>query len=170
MGVGKTTLGAPLAKALGLSFIDLDHFIEGRYRKSVKEIFAKYGEEYFRALESKVLGEVSTYENIVISTGGGAPCFYDNIDLMNSSGLTIQLEVSPSELFKRLKAGQYKRPILKGKSDEELREFIESSLSQRAKYYEQAKLRYLVDDLYSDEAIEKVVQKIKSDIELNWSI
>ena len=79
MGVGKTTLGKALADRTGLSFIDLDLFIEGRYRKTIRQIFEAEGEEAFREIERKALHEVAEFEDIVLSTGGGTPCFFDNM-------------------------------------------------------------------------------------------
>ena len=164
MGVGKTTLGSPLAKALGFSFIDLDHYIENRYHKTVQEIFKQYGESHFRQLEQKMLKELCTFEKVVIATGGGAPCFYDNMEEMNRSGITILLEVSLTELHERLKLGKNKRPILRDKNDAELLEFIKSSIEERAVFYNQSLLRFNVDDLYSVKAIDKVVNDMVSAI------
>src|SRR5690554_4257405 len=89
MGSGKTTVGKKLAKSLSLSFIDLDAFIESKYRKTIAEIFAEKGEDGFRKIESKALSEVALIEDVVISTGGGAPCFYNNMELMNKTGTTV---------------------------------------------------------------------------------
>src|SRR5690554_5919230 len=102
MGSGKTTVGKKLAQSLSLSFIDLDDFIQNKYRKTIADIFADLGEEGFRKIESKALREVSEIEDVVISTGGGAPCFYDNIEVMNNAGVTVYIEVDPQELASRL--------------------------------------------------------------------
>ena len=91
MGAGKTTMGKELSKQSGLSFIDLDHFMEGRYRKTVRQLFEEKGEETFRQIEKKALHEVADFENVVISTGGGTPCFFDNMAYMNSIGTTVYL-------------------------------------------------------------------------------
>ena len=98
MGAGKTTVGKELAKLAGLSFIDLDYYIEGRYHKAVSQIFAERGEEAFREIERNMLHEVAEFEDVLISTGGGAPCFFDNMEFMNASGTTVYLKVSVEEL------------------------------------------------------------------------
>ena len=84
MGAGKTTVGKVLSQQLGLSFIDLDHYIEGRYHKTVGQLFAERGEEAFRDIERRMLREVAAFENVLVSTGGGAPCFFDNIEFMEA--------------------------------------------------------------------------------------
>lgn len=160
MGAGKTTLGSPLAKALGLSFIDLDKFIEKRYHKSVGAIFAEYGEKRFREIEQQILIEVSQFEDTVISTGGGTPCFFDNMNLMDRSGLTVFLEVSTPVLFERLKSGKHKRPILKDKDDAELLAFIKDSLKVRLPIYEKCHLRFNADLLDNEEEVTTSVQKL----------
>ena len=95
MGSGKTTVGKKLAKSLSLSFIDLDDFIQNKYRKTIADIFAEQGEEEFRKIECRALTEVSEIEDVVISTGGGAPCFFDNMNIMNNAGVTLYIEVEP---------------------------------------------------------------------------
>ena len=121
MGAGKTTVGKELAKLAGLSFIDLDYYIEGRYHKAVSQIFAERGEEAFREIERNMLHEVAEFEDVLISTGGGAPCFFDNMEFMNASGTTVYLKVSVEELAKRLELCKHTRPVLKGRSGEEKR-------------------------------------------------
>lgn len=160
MGAGKTTLGAPLAKKLGLSFIDIDKFIEKRYHKSINELFTVYGEKEFRNIEKKILKEVSEFENVVISTGGGTPCFSNNMDLMKSTGLTVFLDVSQSTLFSRLKQGKHKRPKLRDKNDEELRDYINLSLSERIDVYRRCSISFNADNLESFEAIEKATKEL----------
>ena len=113
MGAGKTTVGKELAKLAGLSFIDLDYYIEGRYHKAVSQIFAERGEEAFREIERNMLHEVAEFEDVLISTGGGAPCFFDNMEFMNASGTTVYLKVSVEELAKRLELCKHTRPVLK---------------------------------------------------------
>ena len=140
MGSGKTTIGKKLARKLNFQFIDMDWFIENRYRKSVNQLFAEKGEEAFREIEHKVLEEVSSFEHTVISTGGGAPCFSGNMELMNQNGCTIFLKVSVDDLVNRLNVGKDSRPLLKDKTPEEMRIFVSESLDKRNPFYNQAQL------------------------------
>ncbi|MCQ2217625.1 MAG: shikimate kinase [Paludibacteraceae bacterium] len=139
MGCGKTTTGKRIAKKYGLDFIDLDHYIENRYFKTIPQLFEEKGEDGFRQIEHNMLIEVSEFENAVISTGGGAACFFDNMDIMNKSGETIYLKASPENLFKYLKTATQNRPLLQGKNDEELLQFIKEGLEKREPFYMKAK-------------------------------
>lgn len=139
MGAGKTTVGKVLAKDLGLQFYDLDWYIEGRMRKTVPQIFAERGEEGFRAIERNMLHEVAEFEDVVVSCGGGTPCFFDNMDYMNFQGETVYLKATPEVLYSHLKMGRVERPLLKNKSPEEMQRFIAEQLSQRETYYLKAK-------------------------------
>lgn len=147
MGAGKTTLGRALADELGLQFIDLDLFIEERFRKTIREIFAERGEEEFRRIEQSMLHEVAEFEDVVISTGGGTPCFFDNIEYMNRQGTTVFLDVPVERLFIRLSIARSKRPLIKEKNDEELRIFIEEQLQKRMPYYSKAYHTFTADKL-----------------------
>jgi len=139
MGTGKTTVGKLLAKKLRQSFIDVDEFIENRYRRTIAVIFDEKGEAGFREIERRALQEIVSFENIVVSTGGGLPCYFDNMDLLNQTGITIYLRASVDELFDRLSVDMQKRPLVKGKSKEELRDFIETNLKKRELFYNQAR-------------------------------
>jgi shikimate kinase len=139
MGSGKTTIGKLVADKLGYSFIDMDARIEERQFKTVSQIFAEIGEDEFRILEKQCLHEVAQFDHAVISTGGGAPCFFDNIDYMNAHGLTIYLKLTPAELAERLEAAHAnKRPLLANRKGEELRQFIADGLAKREPFYSQA--------------------------------
>lgn len=139
MGAGKTTVGRQLAMTLGLQFYDLDWYIEMRYHKKVSEIFAEEGEEYFRDLERRMLHEVAEFENVVISCGGGTPCFYDNMAYMNQQAETVYLKLTPEVLCMHLKMGRTVRPLILGKTEEELQQYIRESLVVREPFYTQAK-------------------------------
>lgn len=161
MGSGKTTVGKMLAKSLALSFIDLDDFIQNKYRKTIADIFAELGEEEFRKIESRALREVSEIEDVVISTGGGAPCFFDNMKIMNNSGVTLYIEVMPEELASRLLASKTVRPLIVGKSKDELIPFISKHLSQRERYYRSAQIIYQSEKMTTKEDIYLTVQDIE---------
>lgn len=162
MGAGKTTLGRALADDLGLEFIDLDHYIEKRYRKTISDIFAEKGEEEFRRLEQRMLHEVAEFENVIISTGGGTPCFFDNIDYMNTQGITVYLKVPIERLFTRLSIARNKRPLIKDKNDEELRTFIASQLEQREPAYTKALHTYIADKLEDKDQIASSVKEFRT--------
>ncbi len=140
MGCGKSTIGRKVAALMGIHFIDLDKYIEERYFKSVPDIFAQEGEASFREKERQALQEVSQFEDIVIGTGGGAPCYFDNMSKMNEAGITIYLAPDNETLAFRLLKSKTIRPLIAGKSKEELIEFIVSALEKRAPYYEQSKI------------------------------
>lgn len=138
MGSGKTTLGRRLARLAGLSFIDLDKYIEERHCRTVQQLFAEEGEELFRRYERRALEEVSQFSDAVVATGGGAPCFFDNMELMNHTGITLFLDISPAVLAARLIRSRTERPLIKGKSPEELRRFITETLGKRRPFYQMA--------------------------------
>ena len=143
MGAGKTTLGKALSKELGIPFYDLDWYIESRMRRTVEQIFAENGEEGFRKIEYNMLHEVAEFEDVIISCGGGTPCFFDNMDYLNQQGETIYLKATPEVLLGHLKMGKVVRPLLKGKSQEEMKTFIEEQLEKREPFYNKA--RHTID-------------------------
>ena len=138
MGSGKSTLGRLLSKKLNLAFIDLDTFLEEKYFRTIPHIFAEEGEAGFRLKEQNVLKEVSAFDNVIVATGGGAPCFFDNIEVMNNSGFCIFLDVDTDSLVNRLIHAKTERPIIKGKSPDELHEFIDGMMLKRRPFYEKA--------------------------------
>jgi shikimate kinase len=166
MGSGKTTLGKQLAKKLNLQFIDMDMFIENRYHKSITAIFEEKGEAAFREIERKALQEILNFENVVISTGGGMPCFFNNMDLMNQSGITIYLKVSVDELAERLKKSKQKRPLIKNKDPEEIKNYIAANLEKRELFYNRATFIFESGNHFSNEnlknKIERLIENIKA--------
>lgn len=161
MGVGKTTIGKLLSKELDVEFIDLDKYIENRYRKTIKEIFFEKGEDKFRIIECEMLREVSTFQNVLISTGGGTPCFFDNMEVMNRQGITVYVKASVEQLVSRLVASKNVRPIIHNKSPKELKQFVTEHLAQRENYYSKAKLTYHTDLLVSVAHVNESVMAIK---------
>ena len=157
MGSGKSTLGKQLARKLDFEFIDQDEYIEKKTGISVGEYFTRYGENAFRKLEHDSLKELIKIDNAIISTGGGAPCFYNNIDIMNENGIAIYLKLKPEVLKSRLKYAQNERPLIKGKTEEELLEFIKTKLHEREPFY--LKASHVIESL--DLKSEDLFQLIK---------
>ena len=166
MGAGKTTLGKAFARQMNIPFVDLDWYIEERFHKTVGELFTERGETGFRELERNMLHEVAEFENVVISTGGGAPCFFDNMEFMNRTGKTVFLDVHPDVLFRRLRVAKQQRPILQGKQDDELKEFIIRALEKRTPFYSQAQYVFNADELEDRSQIEKSVEKLRDLLKL----
>ena len=164
MAAGKTTLGKALARDLGLQFIDLDHYIESRYRCTVSQLFAERGEEAFRQIEHNMLHEVAEFEDVVISTGGGTPCFFDNMDYMNAQGITVFLEASVNVIHTRLTIARTQRPLVANKSAEELRQYITDMLEHRNPYYTRATHTFCADYLENNCQVEESVKRFKKEV------
>ena len=150
MGAGKTTVGKALAQELGVPFYDLDWYITNRMRKTIAQIFEERGEEGFRQIERNMLHEVAEFEDVVISCGGGTPCFFDNIDYMNQQATVVYLKAEPEVLYKHLAMSKNDRPLLRGKSQEELITFITEQLEKRSPYY--TKAAYTLDVSLMDDS------------------
>lgn len=164
MGAGKTTVGRQLALALGLQFYDLDWYIEMRYHKKVPQIFAEAGEEGFRDLERRMLHEVAEFEDVVVSCGGGTPCFYDNMEYMNAQAETVYLKARPEVLAMHLKMGKTERPLIKGKQEDELLQYIKDSLEKREPFYSKAKHTLDVSLLDNYEKIATSVKLLREEL------
>ncbi|MBP3229996.1 MAG: shikimate kinase [Prevotella sp.] len=161
MGAGKTTVGRALSRELGIPFYDLDWYIESRMRKTVKQLFDERGEEGFRRIERNMLHEVAEFENVIVSCGGGTPCFFDNMEYMNQQGQTVYLQASPEVLYGHLLMGKSVRPLLLGKTREELLVFIKEQLKQREPYYSQARHILNVDLMDNYDKIKISVQNVR---------
>ena len=160
MGAGKTTVGRQLAKRLELMFYDLDWYIMNRMRRTVPQIFEESGEEGFRKIEHAMLHEVAEFEDVVLSCGGGTPCFYDNMDYLNRMGETVYLKASPEVLYAHLKMGKSVRPLLLDKTPGEVEAFVKEQLAQREPYYSKAKHTLDVNVLDTYDKIKISVEKI----------
>ena len=166
MGAGKTTLGKAFAREVNIPFIDLDWYIEERYHKTVRQIFEERGENGFREIERKMLREVAEFENVIIATGGGTPCFFDNMDYMNACGKTVFLNANTNVLFRRLKIAKHQRPLLAKKTDEELNSFIHQALEERLPFYQKAKYVFCGDKLESKHQIQESVESLKKMLDI----
>lgn len=165
MASGKTTIGKKLARLLELEFLDLDMHIESNEKMTITEIFDTGGEALFRGLEMKYLKEViSLSEDAVISTGGGTPCFYDNMKLMNESGLTVFLEMDAKSITYRLMNAKGSRPIVSQIGAEEMLEFVEQQMEERKYYYNDAQLKVNALGMNASK-LEKLANKISSKIQ-----
>lgn len=167
MGAGKTTLGKALAAHLGVSFIDLDQYIESRYMKSVSQIFAIRGEQGFREIESRLLREVGEFDNVIVSCGGSTPLIGDNMDYMLSQGQTVYLKCSNETLLSRLKTARSQRPLIASKTDEELALYIESETKRREPGYLRAQYICPGDRLESRDQISETIEYIENLLNLN---
>ena len=148
MASGKTSIGEKIAKKLNLQFIDIDNVIEEESGLQISDIFTERGEDYFRNLEENALNKIIEKENVVIATGGGTTCFFDNMELMNKNGITVYIKLSALDLFNRLENSQTDRPLLKGLNKEKLLAKIVELLNKREKFYKQA--QYTIDGIDPD--------------------
>lgn len=164
MGSGKTTVGHALSQELGLPFYDLDWYIETRMHRTVKQIFDEKGEEGFRKIEHNLLHEVAEFEDVIISCGGGTPCFFDNIDYINRQGETVYLKCTTDVLYKHLKMGKTVRPLLLNKTPDEVKTFIEAQLKQREPFYAKAKQIVDVSLMDNKEKIKTTVDAIRGEL------
>ena len=138
MGSGKSTLGKRLARKIGYQHVDMDQLIEETAGMTIPGIFSEHGEEVFRKWEHDILMELCKREKVVISSGGGAPCHNDLIGIMNRQGTTIYIELPPQVLQDRLLHSRTERPLIKGKSDSELLNYIREKLKEREPFYRKA--------------------------------
>ena len=166
MGAGKTTIGKILAKDLGVPFYDLDWYIETRMRKKVKQIFDERGEEGFRIIEKNMLHEVAEFENVVVACGGGTPCFFDNMEYLVGQGDVVYLRGTPDVLFRHLKMGKGVRPLLLGKSDDELLEYIKENVEKREEFYMKANHIVDIPCMEDEDKILDTTEKIKTELGL----
>lgn len=161
MGCGKSKLGKGLATKINQPFIDLDDMVEGQYQMSIPELFAAFGENGFREREREVLQNSAIANDVIIATGGGAPCFFDNIEWMNKNGLTVFIDSPVKVLADRLINARVERPLVKGKSYEELMAFIDMKLSERRPFYEQAHVILKEINLNPEILLAAIEEKLK---------
>lgn len=161
MGAGKTTIGKALSDEMNIPFYDLDWYIEARMHRNIKQLFEERGEEGFRKIEQAMLHEVAENENVIIACGGGTPCFFDNMDYMNRQGTTVYLKAIPEVLYAHLKMGKTIRPLLLGKTEEEIGQLIVRQVAERESYYLKAKYVLNINLLSSAGKIKEAVYNLR---------
>lgn len=156
MGAGKTTLGKEMAAILGYGFVDTDELVEQQTGMPVNVFFEKEGEEAFRKAEAGVLRSLEGKKNLIIATGGGTPCYYNNMEWMNQNGVTVHVATSIPVLIERLRHQKNKRPLLKNLTDNELQPFINGLLMQRNPIYKCSKFQISGDAISAQTVINTV--------------
>ncbi|WP_349664125.1 AAA family ATPase [Cellulophaga lytica] len=162
MGSGKSTVGRELAKRLKINFLDLDSYIEKKYEMSISDLFSTKGEIFFRKAEILCLNEIfATNDDFVLSTGGGTPCYGDNINVMtNNTSNVFYLSVPIPELIKRLVKEKANRPLIANIPENELPEFIGAHLFERSYFYTKAHHTILVQQKKAAEVVNDIVEKL----------
>ena len=155
-GCGKSSVGKKLAAKLGYGFVDLDEAFEEEYHISIPDFFQKYNETAFRSCERKVLINKLQLDNVVISSGGGTPCFSDNMQLMKDSGIVVYIKMAPASLFDRLSHAKRPRPLVQNKPPEELQQYIDNTLPLREPVYQQAHFTVKGESIDIEALCEKV--------------
>lgn len=162
-GSGKSSLAKRLSRRLGVKFLDTDKLVEEREGASIADIFFYQGEEYFRQAERSVVEDIiaSGFEGIV-ATGGGLSTWGDNMERMNEEGVTIYLQRSPEQILSRLSDyGRERRPMFRGKSDEELLSFMHEHIAQREPYYAQAQMVIDCNTMSDDDVVSYIANNLK---------
>lgn len=160
MGVGKSTIGKKLGELLGYKTLDLDDAFEEKYKITIKSFFQKYDETLFRILESRILDTSFDMDNVIISSGGGTPCFHNNINKMNANGITVYLKMSIPSLVDRLQNAKRPRPLLPDKQADSLKKFTALKLKERSPDYERAHITIEAENIDYDVLVEKIKKEI----------
>lgn len=158
MGAGKSTVGKRLARKLDLPFIDLDDAFEQKYRYSIPNFFDHFGEEKFRELEHQLLNEIIlNNQDAVISTGGGTASYFNNMELINDSGLSVYLKMSALSISHRLKMARKLRPVIREVQHEDMLEFIKKQLAERELFYNKARLSVKGENFDLEHLVEQII-------------
>ncbi len=153
MSSGKSTIGKILADSLNFKFYDIDDIFEERYKISINDFFEKFGEPKFRELEHLLLKQTLEEDNSVISCGGGTPCFFDNIKLINNNGVSVYLKLNSRILFERLNKTRKKRPLLSGLTYDNLEKYISENLIKREPFYNQAQIIIDIENIQPEDFV-----------------
>jgi len=164
MGSGKSTFGKKLANKLNYKFIDLDNYIEDKYNTTIREIFETRSEDYFRKIEHESLLEAIKNNDLVISAGGGTPCYFNNMQIMNDNGLTIYIRQGANCLYHRLNRSKKFRPLIENMTHFQLIEYLETNLEKRKPFYEQAKYNILGKNLRTQQLVSIVNKELSTQL------
>lgn len=158
-GSGKSTLGKKLAEQLGFSFYDLDELIVQQEKKSIPEIFYERGEGYFRQAETMALEkQLDADEAMILATGGGAPCFNDNMDRINQKGISVFLDVPMQQIIQRMTSSEVAlRPLFQGLDAGEISARLTDLYTARVGYYDQAKIKLSGEDISTELLISELM-------------
>ncbi|MFP4289600.1 MAG: shikimate kinase [Bacteroidales bacterium] len=159
MGSGKSTLGKRLAHKIDYPFLDMDEAVEKQADMTIADMFKKKGEDYFRRKENEFLQQLDTQQNLIVATGGGSPCFYNNIEIMNTKGITVYLKMTPSGLAYRLKQSRGDRPLLADIGDGDLEDYIDNKLKIREPFYVQSSCIIKGENVKPDHVIDLVFDR-----------
>lgn len=160
-GSGKSTLAKRLSRRLQLKMIDTDKRVERLEGATIADIFYYQGEEYFREAERRALESVKSEGDVIVATGGGLPTWSDNMAWMREHGVVVYLRRSAEQILSRLSDyGREKRPMFRGKSDEELLEFMREQMTERERYYSEADITIECSALSDDDVVEKIVNEL----------
>ncbi len=162
---GKTTIGKKLANALHYSFLDLDLLFEKTYKITIPLFFQKYDESLFRNLESKILHSTLKWDNTIIATGGGTPCYNNNMEFINTYGISVYLDISEDLLTTRMENSKHPRPLLSNIPMDKRNEFISNQLLERQKYYRQAHLTYKQEE-QSIEDLKSIIENLNNSMNI----
>ncbi|HBY56602.1 MAG TPA: shikimate kinase [Candidatus Atribacteria bacterium] len=157
MGAGKSVVAKQLAQKLKMKFVDTDKVIEENQGMSIADIFTRYGEDYFRQQENKLVKELSQQENLVIATGGGTLLSSDNAEMLSQKGEIICLYADPTVIYNRVKR-KNDRPLLRG---ENVLDNINKLLKERKKIYDNIKLKVDTSDLNIEEVVDRIIELLK---------
>ena len=162
MGSGKSTIGRLLSKKLNINFIDLDDYIERQLEKSISTIFEEHGEIYFRKMEHNFVKELmSKKDSFILSTGGGTPCYSQNMEVINSKSINVfYLKLSIAALVERLTLEKEHRPLIKNIETAEIQEFIGKHLFERSYYYQQATNSISCDNKTPDQVVAEIIGRL----------
>ena len=159
-GSGKSTLGKELSEKLNYHLIDTDDVIRKKEGCGIEEIFANKGEDYFRKIESDTLREIIKTDNTVISTGGGTPCFFDNMEVINRNGISVFLNIPLSHIAKRLlDSPDTNRPLIQGKNPEQIQKFLEEKTKERLPFYSKAKIEFTDPLITGEKSAEEIIKR-----------